>query len=143
MVKVNIGLTFPGTCEQAFNLYKSVFGGEFIEFIRNGDHAYTAENTPKEHHSKIAYVAMKIGEMLIEGDDTIESPANKVVTGNNLGITIVNETKFEADRIYKALSPGAKTQYPMTDYPWGYLGGVVDKFGVKWTVWYKPRDKAD
>jgi PhnB protein len=138
MTTISIGLTFPGTCEKAFNLYKSVFGGEFIEFIRYGDNPYTAENTPKEHHVKIAYAAMKIGGVLFEGDDTIESAANKVATGNNVGITIAADTKKEADKMFKALSQGAKTQSPMTDYPWGYLGGCVDNFGVKWTLWYKP-----
>jgi PhnB protein len=138
MITVSIGLTFPGTCEQAFKLYKSVFGGEFIELIRYGDNAYTAENTPKEHHAKIAYVAFKIGDTLLEGDDTIESPSNKVVTGNNVGITVVADSKKAADGFFKGLAQGARTQSPMTDYPWGYIGGVVDKFGVKWTTWYKP-----
>lgn len=29
MAKVNTYLTFNGNCEEAFNFYKSVFGGEF------------------------------------------------------------------------------------------------------------------
>jgi len=29
MTKLNPYLNFPGTCEEAFNYYKSIFGGEF------------------------------------------------------------------------------------------------------------------
>ena len=29
MTLVNVYLTFDGNCEEAFNFYKSVFGGEF------------------------------------------------------------------------------------------------------------------
>ena len=29
MASINPYLTFPGNCEEAFNFYKSVFGGEF------------------------------------------------------------------------------------------------------------------
>lgn len=29
MATVNVYLTFNGNCEEAFNFYKSVFGGEF------------------------------------------------------------------------------------------------------------------
>jgi len=29
MTTVNVYLTFNGNCEEAFNFYKSVFGGEF------------------------------------------------------------------------------------------------------------------
>ncbi len=46
MTLVTIGLTFPGTCEQAFTLYKSVFGVEFDDFIRYGQDPSTDATTP-------------------------------------------------------------------------------------------------
>jgi PhnB protein len=42
MITTGIGLRFPGTCEMAFNFYKSVFGGEFLGFVRIGDDPYTS-----------------------------------------------------------------------------------------------------
>jgi uncharacterized glyoxalase superfamily protein PhnB len=47
MFKANIGARFPGTCEKAFNFCRSVFGGEFLDFIRIGDDPYTKANSPK------------------------------------------------------------------------------------------------
>ena len=37
MTKVNVYLTFNGNCEEAFNFYKSVFGGEFLYLGRFKD----------------------------------------------------------------------------------------------------------
>jgi PhnB protein len=37
MLKINPYLIFPGNAEEAFNLYKSVFGGEFVGLTRFKD----------------------------------------------------------------------------------------------------------
>lgn len=37
MAQVNPYITFNGNCEEAFNFYKSVFGGEFSYIGRFGD----------------------------------------------------------------------------------------------------------
>lgn len=37
MVKVNTYLNFAGNTEEAFNFYKSVFGGEFTAVVRFKD----------------------------------------------------------------------------------------------------------
>ena len=37
MATVNVYLTFNGNCEEAFNFYKSVFGGDFPYIGRFGD----------------------------------------------------------------------------------------------------------
>lgn len=37
MATINIYLTFNGDCEEAFNFYKSVFGGDFSRVARFSD----------------------------------------------------------------------------------------------------------
>ncbi len=37
MATINPYLTFNGNCEEAFNFYKSVFGGEFRQISKFGD----------------------------------------------------------------------------------------------------------
>jgi PhnB protein len=37
MTTINIYLTFDGRCEEAFNYYKSIFGGEFAHIGRFGE----------------------------------------------------------------------------------------------------------
>jgi PhnB protein len=137
MTTVSIGLTFPGTCEKAFNLYKSVFGGEFKDFIRYGGDPATAPVTAAKDKNKIAYVAFQLYDVLLTGDDTLESSGKTITPGNNMGITIEPESKKEADRIFKALSPGGKIVSKMEDYAWGYCGSLIDKYGVQWGFFYR------
>jgi PhnB protein len=138
VVKLNIGLTFPGTCEKAFTFYKSVFGGEFTFFIRYRDDSTTDATTPKKDKDKMAYVAMPLGDILLYGDDTLESSGINVVNGNNMSISVEPDNKNEADRVFKALAADGTVIIQIMDFPWGYCGILLDKFGVKWIVWYKP-----
>jgi PhnB protein len=141
MFKVDIGARFPGTCEQAFNFYKSVFGGEFLDFIRIGDDPYTKANSPIEEHGKVAFVALQLGNVIFGGDDALAGTASSLVAGNMLGVSVEPDTKAEADRLFKDLAAGSKASTEMVDYPWGYIGTVTDKYGINWTVWYQPPRK--
>ena len=98
---------------------------------------YTDATTALADKEKIAYVEYPLGDILLYGDDTLESSGIKLVSGNNMSISIDVDNKEEADRIYKALSSGGKKVMKMADYPWGYSGAVIDKYGVKWGVWFK------
>jgi len=142
MVVISIGLTFPGTCEQAFMLYKSVFGVEFQEFIRYGDDPATADATPAKDKAKIAYAAIVIGEVFITGDDTLKSAGTVITPGNNMGINYGPDTKEEADKVFQVLADGGKVISPNTMYPWGYCGSLIDKFGVRWNF-FVPAPRKD
>jgi PhnB protein len=136
MLKLNFGLTFPGTCEEAFNLYRSVFGVEFESFVRYGEDQATDATTSEEEKNKIAFVALRIGQNLLCGDDTLESSGIKVISGTNVSISAHPETRAEARRIFQELSAEGSEILPIADFPWGYCGSLLDKFGVKWIVWY-------
>lgn len=138
MFKTSIGMRFPGTCEKAFNFYKSVFGGEFIDFIKIGDDPYTRENFPKEEHGKVAYVALQVGDMIIGADDAPDSAMKQLTSGNMLSIGLLPDSKKEADELFKKLAAQGKVITAMTDYPWGYIGSITDNFGISWGIWYKP-----
>jgi PhnB protein len=137
MIKVNIYLTFPGTCEEALNFYKSVLGGEFIALIRFDDKSLEGANIPQKDKNKIAYIGFPVGkDVLIHADDTLDMFGPKPVPGTNISISIHPDSKKEADRIFGALSVGGKTKGSMTQESYGYLGGLTDKFGIGWIVWY-------
>lgn|GEM_PF-2430493 len=46
MATVNAYLNFPGNCEEAFNFYKSVFGGEFQGGIMRFRDVPPSDNVP-------------------------------------------------------------------------------------------------
>jgi PhnB protein len=141
MTLVTIGLTFPGTCEQAFMLYKSVFGVEFDHVIRYGQDPTTDATTPLKDKDKIAYVGMKLGDVFISGDDTLESSGTIITFGNNIGINYGTDTNEEADRVFTALADGGKVISPNTMYPWGYCGSLIDRFGVRWNFVVQAQQK--
>lgn len=139
MPKVNVYLNFAGNTEEAFNFYKSVFGGEFSSLIRFKDMPIEGVTIPKADENKILHMALPTGkEDILMASDSLESLGQKLVPGNNVRISVFPETKQEADRIFKALSAGGKMEMPIADQPWGdYFGSFADRFGVYWMVDYE------
>ncbi|MDP3965918.1 MAG: VOC family protein [archaeon] len=144
MVKINIYLNFPGNTEEAFNFYKSIFGGEFTSIVRFKDMPIEGVNISKEDKNKIMHVALPIDKnMFLMATDALESLGKKLVIGNNFHISINPGSKEEADRLFKALSMGGKIEMPIADQTWGdYYGSLKDKFGVQWMINYSyPKKK--
>jgi PhnB protein len=136
MVKVNTYLNFAGNTEEAFNFYKSVFGGDFTSVVRFKDFPMEGVNIPKEDEDKIMHIGLPIGEdNLLMATDALESMGQKLVQGNNVYISVHPATKEEADEIFNALSVGGEIEMAIADQPWGdYYGSLKDKFGTLWMV---------
>ncbi len=143
MTKINTYLNFAGNTEEAFNFYKSVFGGEFSSVVRFKDFPMKGVKIPKGDENKIMHICLPIGNDMLMATDAPESMGFKVNFGNNSYISIHPDSKEEADRIFKALSAGGKVEMPIADQPWGdYFGSFKDKFGVLWMVNYSyPKEK--
>lgn len=134
MTVLNPYLNFPGNTEEAFNFYRSVFGGEFTGGIRRFRGTPGLE-LPEEDLDKIMHIALPIGDSILMGTDALESLGQKVNFGNNSYICIQPESKEEADRIFKELSEGGEMEMPLEEQDWGaYFGCFIDKFGVKWMI---------
>lgn len=137
MSQFNPYLNFPGNTEEAFNFYKSVFGGEFAGLTRFGEMEGCSE-MPDEAKNKIAHVALPVGDgNMLMGTDAIESIGQKLTFGNNMYVCISPDSRDKADRIFSSLSEGGNIEMPMTDMPWGgYFGSFTDKFGAQWMLHY-------
>jgi PhnB protein len=138
MTKVNTYLNFAGNAEEAFNFYKSVFGGEFTSVIRFRDMPMEGVEIPKADEGKMMHIALPIGKnFLLQASDALESLGQKLMPGNNVIISLQTESKEEADRLFTGLSAGGKVEMPMADQVWGdYYGSFTDKFGVHWMIDY-------
>jgi PhnB protein len=144
MTKLNTYLNFTGKTEDAFNFYKSVFGGEFTSVVRFKDMPMQGVNIPREDEDKIMHIGLPIGkDNMLMATDALESLEQKLVQGNNVYISIHPESKEEADRIFNALSASGTIEMLIDDQPWGdYYGSFEDKFGVHWMVNYSyPKEK--
>jgi PhnB protein len=139
MKSVNPYLNFNGNTEEAFNFYKSIFGGEFQAIQRLSD--MPADEglppMPASEKNKIIHISLPLGKgNVLMGSDVFEAFGHEKVQGNNVHLSLVAETKEEADKIFKALSAdGGKITMPLADQFWGsYYGMLTDKFGIQWMM---------
>ena len=137
MASVSTYLNFTRNTEEAFNFYKSVFGGEFAGNIARFGDIPPAENMPalaEADKNLVMHVALPIlGGHVLMGTDAPESMNFKVHFGNNVYINLEPDTRAETQRLFKALSAGGKVEMELQDMFWGdYYGSCKDKFGVQW-----------
>jgi len=137
MFKVNPYLNFNGNTEEAFNFYKSVFGGEFVALQRFRD-TPEAGNIPADAQDKIMHIALMLGQdTMLMATDTLESMGQKLTVGTNFSISLNPDSEEEATSLYNALSVGGKIQVPLEKAFWGaYFGMFTDKFGIQWMINY-------
>ena len=140
MASFNPYLNFAGNTEEAFNFYKSVFGGEFAGVMRFGDGPGCDEMPIAEaDKNKIMHIALPIGNgTMLMATDSLESLGQKLNQGNHFYICISPDSKEDADRLFNGLSEGGKVEMPLNDTFWGaYFGCFADKFGVQWMINYE------
>lgn len=135
MIKLNPYLNFDGNCEEAFNHYKKVFGGEFSYFSRMSD--MENEEFPEEDKNLIMHVSLPIGNDILMGSDVATDMKPMFKQGNNNYISITPTSREEADRLFSELSAGGEVEMPMEEMFWGdYFGSFRDKFGIYWMINY-------
>ena len=137
MASVNLYLNFNGNCEEAFNFYKSAFGGEF-KYIGRFNEMPPSENNPipESEGNKIMHVSLPVGDgSFLMGSDTGGEWAPGFIPGNNFSISINTTRKEEADKLFTSLSDGGKVTMPLSKTFWSeYFGMFTDKFGINWMV---------
>jgi PhnB protein len=140
MARVNTYLNFPRNTEEAFNFYKSVFGGDFggMGIARFGDIPAQEGMPPLAENDKnlVMHIELPItGGHVLMGTDAPESLGFHVNFGNNVHISLEPDTRAETKRLFDALSAGGKITMDLQDMFWGaYYGSVTDKYGVQWMV---------
>lgn len=145
MARINPYLHFLGNAEEAFNFYKSVFGGEFAMLQRFKDipNQEGCENMSDEDKEKIMHVALPISDgHVLMATDAVGEHAKNAVIGNNISLSISADSKEEADKIFNGVSDGGTITMPIGDTFWGaYFGMCKDKFDIQWMVNFDYRQK--
>ena len=137
MAQINPSINFNGNAEEAFNFYKSVFGGEFTKIMRFKDLASDEFPVAEDEANKIMHIALPIGKNVLMANDVPESMGRTNENENRSKISISAESKDEADKLFIGLSAGGQVEMPIADSPWGtYFGMFRDKYGIEWTVEY-------
>jgi PhnB protein len=135
MATINPYINFNGNAEEAFNFYKSVFGGEFEKIVRFKDIESAEFPVPENEANKIMRIVLPIGGNTLIANDVPESMGPVSENENRSKIAVYAETKEEADKLFKGLSEGGTVEMPMAKSPWGtYFAMFRDKYGIEWTV---------
>jgi PhnB protein len=143
MALINPHINFNGNCEEAFNFYKSVFGGEFKRVVRFKDMA-GLEHTSGPEANKIMHIALPIGDNALMGNDIPEILGRVNEQENRSKISIAATSREEADELFTGLSAGGDIEMPIGDSPWGsYFAMFRDKYGIEWMVDFNPLQVQD
>lgn len=143
MTKLHPYVNFPGTCEEAFNYYKSLFGGDFTYVGRFRDMPpQDGMSVPEEHLDKIMHISLPIGgDTILMGSDSGGDWAPNLTTGNNIALSITAASKADADRFFNGLSAGGQITMPIDMTFWGdYFGMCTDKFGINWMIGFNEQN---
>ena len=140
MALINPHVNFNGNAEEAFNFYRSVFGGEFAMVMRLKDLSSPEFQVAESDANKIMHIGLPIGKNILMGNDVPESMGPVNENENRSKISISAESREEADKLFNGLSAGGSIEVPISDSPWGsYFGMFRDKFGIEWMVDFDPK----
>lgn len=124
-------LTFKGQCEEAFNFYKSVLGGEIVALLK-------ARGSPMEAHCQpdqldnVMHMRMKVGDAVLMGSDAMDGHYKQM---EGFTVTLEPKTLDEAKRIYDVLSKGGKIEMELQPTFWSVGFGMFrDRFGTPWMI---------
>ena len=143
MVQINPHINFNGNAEEAFNFYKSVFGGQFAKIVRFKDISSPENPVSENEANKIMHIALPIGKNTLMGNDVPEFMGRVNENENRSKISVSVESKEEADKIFTGLSAGGNVEMPIADSPGGsYFGMFRDKYGIEWMVEYDAKNNG-
>ena len=140
MAKINPYINFNGNTEEAFNFYKSVFGGEFASISRFKDMANDDFPVSEKEANKIMHISLPIGNNVLMANDVPEIMGTTNVLEHRSKIALTADSKEEADQLFYGLSEGGTIEMQIAESPWGsYFGMFRDKFGIEWMIDFDPR----
>jgi PhnB protein len=129
MALINPHINFNGNAEEAFNFYKSVFGGEFTKIIRFKDIA--SDEFPVAAHETDKLMHIALPEIMGRTNEN----------ENRSKISISAESKAEAETLFSGLSAGGTVEMPFeASGAESYFGMLRDKYGIEWMINFDPID---
>ena len=127
-------LHFNGNCREAFELYRSAFGGDFATLETFGDGPGDMQ-VPADERQNIMHVSLSIGTSVLMGSDVPSTFGEPAPERSNVSISYAAPSREETDALFAKLSDGGTVTMPLQDMFWGaYFGACVDRFGINWMI---------
>ena len=121
MALINPHINFNGNAEEAFNFYKSVFGGAFTKIIRFKDISSPEYPVAENEANKIMHIALPIGKNVLIGNDVPGFMGKVNENENRSKISVSAESREEADKLFNGLSAGGNIEVPFGDSVGGHV----------------------
>ena len=132
-------LNFNGNAEEAFEFYRSVFGGEFTGVLRFRDFGDDGMEVPgSRSRQDRPHLAPIVGGIDLMASDVVGEQAAAFNAGNNFYVYLETDSADEADRLFA----GAVRRWNRRDAAAANrpgrrsTGSCVDKFGIQWMISY-------
>jgi PhnB protein len=143
MAIINPHINFNGNAQEAFDFYKSVFGGDFVKVVRFKEISSPEYTVPESEAEKLMHIALVIGKNVLIGNDVPGFLGKVNENENRSKISVSAETHEEADKLFNGLSAGGRIEVPFGDsFGSDSFGMFRDKFGIEWIVEYRPEQEA-
>ncbi len=131
---LNTYLNFRGNCREAFEFYRSVFGGDFL-IMSSFREAPPGTEIAEDELDNVMHVSLPVGDSMLMGSDMPTGFGPPIVPGNNFSVTIGADSREQTDDLFAKLSEGGRVTMPLEDMFWGdYFGSCTDKFGINWQI---------
>ena len=135
MAVINPHINFNGNAEEAFNFYRSVFGGDFAKIVRFKEISSPEYPVEEKELNKIMHIALPVGQNFLIANDVPESMGRVNEKENRSKISITADSQEEANKLFRGLSEGGDIEVPNEDGNMNsFFGMFRDKFGIEWIV---------
>ena len=138
-MKLSPYLFMDGTCLEAMNFYKSVFGGE-LKALTYGKQL--GKDCPPGMEDRILHAILQTGDLELLASDT-NPQMGQLTPSDSVNITMYCDSPEQLDSLYNKLSEGGKPEMPPHDAFWGArFGQLKDKYGFSWMLNFDRNPKA-
>lgn len=126
-------LVFPGTAQEALDLYKVAMDGELIMTQTYGEvESMGASDAWKQ---KLLHAEIRLGETVVFLSDNFEGA--ETPAGKNLGLNVEFDSEEAMRTAFQTLKEGGEVTMEVQHMFWGSIfGSVIDRFGVHWSLGY-------
>lgn len=124
-------LIFAGRCQEAFQRYAALLGGEIVFCLTYGQTPAGAQTAP-DWRAKIAHARLQIGSQVILGAD---APPDRYRPPGGFGLMIGVDDPARATSLFNALAEQGEIGMPLQETFWSHRFGMCkDQFGIPWMI---------
>lgn len=125
-------IVLDGNAREAVAFYQKALNGELKGIMTFGDMPW--EGMPEEARDRVMHAMIMVGDSELMFSDTY--PGQPYQQGNQVTVTVQCDTVEEAERVFAALSEGARNiEMPLQKTDWSpAYGSLTDRFGVPFQI---------